>query len=304
MSNITIDILDEITCETLQNVLQTLKEHPDIANINLNISSYGGEVMVAFAIIDALSQYHTTANVLGFACSAAAILALSCDEVSMSEHASMMIHSAWNEYHDSEDPGIKRCNALQLEIIRKRCPEYTAEMLITDKWLSADECFKLGLTDNININDDVDYAATCMRYAAKLEKLSYRRPIMADEIKVDEVLEEVKEDQENEELKAEEDCPVEEEPKAEEMPEEKPDLIDVVEKLAEKINELEARLKCLEEPVEDIQEPKAEEEPEEERINNLYKAICKPSAAVPVVCASTKKSVQKVRKDFEKYTKI
>lgn len=303
MSEFTINVLDEITCETLQSILQMLKEHPDATNINLNISSYGGEVMVAFAIIDALSQYHTTANVLGFACSAAAILALSCDEVSMSEHASMMIHSAWNEYHDAEDPGIKRCNALQLEIIRKRCPEYTAEMLITDKWLSADECFKLGLTDNININDDVDYAATCMRYAAKLDKLSYRRPIM-NEIKIDEVLEEVKEDQENAESKAEEEAPVEDEPKAEEMPEEKPDLIDVVEKLAEKINELEARLKCLEEPMEDTQEPKADDDSEENRINNLYKAICKPSAAVPVVCASTKKTIQKVRKDFEKYTRI
>ncbi len=304
---ICIDILDEITCETLQNILQKIKDIPDGSDVCLNIASYGGEILSTIAMIDALSKYRTHANVLGFACSAAAILALSCTEVSMSEHASLMIHSAWADSCDSDDPGIKRCNELQLSIIKKRCPEYTAEMLITDKWLSAEDCLKLGLTDNINLDDAVtceSYLAIAQKYAAKLDKLyNHGRAIMTEEIKVDEVLEEVKEE---DEMK-----PEEEEPKAEEEPREEPndsdhDLIEVIEKLTEKVNELECRIKSLEEPADKVEEePKAEEDDSEaERINNLYKAICKPCAAVPVVACQTKKSVQKVRKGFEAFTKI
>lgn len=303
MSDYSIDILDEITCETLQETLRYLKDIPDGSDININIASYGGEILSTIAMIDALKVYHTKANVLGFACSAAAILALSCNEVSMSEHASLMIHSAWADDCDSDDPGIKRCNDVQLSIIKQRCPQYTAEMLITDKWLSAEECLRLGLTDNINLNDSIDYAATCRKYAAKLENLlNHRRSIMADEIKVDEVLEEVKEDEE----KVEENAP---EAEGENPDEEKHDLIEVIEKLSEKVNELESRLKALEEPIVEVEDdPKAETDCEEDadsqRINNLYKSICKPSASVPVVCANAKQPIQKVRKDFAKYTRI
>lgn len=301
MSDYSIDILDEITCETLQETLQCLKNIPIGSDININIASYGGQILDTIAMIDALKAYHTKANVLGFACSAAAILALSCDEVSMSEHASLMIHSAWADDCDSDDPGIRRCNDVQLSIIKKRCPQYTAEMLITDKWLSAEECLRLGLTDNINLGESIDYAATCRKYAAKLENLlTHRRSIMAEEIKVDEVLEEVKEDEE----KVEENAP---EAEGENPEEEKHDLIEVIEKLTEKVNELENRLKALEEPAveEDSKvEAECEDDTDSQRINNLYKSICKPSAQITVTCANTKQTIQKVRKDFAKYTRI
>lgn len=295
-----LSIVGEITSDTLVDVLEQIEKVPDGSNVILNIASYGGEILSAIAIIDALKKYHTTAEVLGFACSAAAILALSCEKVSMSEHASLMIHSAWAEDISSDDPGIKRCNEVQLEIIKKRCPSYTSEMLITDRWLSADECLQLGLADNININTVVNWAADGLsaKFAAKLKPLSYRRDIMAEEnvMTTEELIEEVQQDEEKKET---EEVVEEEQPKVEESH----DLIEVIEKLTEKVNELEGRLKALEEPVKE-EVVVVEEDDKADRINNLYNAICKPSAAVAVACTPVKASVCKVRSGFEKYTKI
>ena len=295
-----LSIVGEITSDTLVDVLEQIEKVPDGSNVILNIASYGGEILSAIAIIDALKKYHTTAEVLGFACSAAAILALSCEKVSMSEHASLMIHSAWAEDISSDDPGIKRCNEVQLEIIKNRCPSYTSEMLITDRWLSADECLQLGLADNININTVVNWAADGLsaKFAAKLKPLSYRRDIMAEEnvMTTEELIEEVQQDEE----KKEEEVAEEEQPMVEE---ESHDLIEVIEKLTEKVNELEGRLKALEEPMKE-EVVVVEEDDNADRINNLYNAICKPSAAVAVACKPVKASVCKVRSGFEKYTKI
>ena len=292
-----ISIIGEITSDTLVDVLKQIEQISEGDDVILNIASYGGEILSAIAIIDALKKYHTTAEVLGFACSAAAILALSCENVSMSEHASLMIHSAWAEDISSEDPGIKRCNEVQLEIIKKRCPSYTPEMLITDRWLSADECMQLGLADNININKVVNWAADSLsaKFAAKLKPLSYRRDIMAEEnvMTTEELIEEVQQDEKKKEA-------VGEQPMVEEGSH---DLIEVIEKLAEKVNELEGRLKALEEPMkEDV--VVVEDDDNADRINNLYNAICKPTATLAVACTPVKASVKKVRSGFEKYTSI
>lgn len=305
-----LEFLDEIDSSTLKYVLDQTKGLADGSNVELIIGSYGGEILVAFGIIDLLKRFHTHAFIMGFACSAAAILAVSCEECTMYEHSSLMLHSAWCDDTDSDDPGIQRCNALQLEIINKRCPQYTAEMLKTDTWISAEQCLQLHLTDNIYIDDPVDYQAVAQKYAAKLNKISNRRKPMAD---INEIIEEVKEEVIEEKPAVEETVEVEapaenEEPAEEEV---KHDLIEVIEKLSERVEELEARLKALEEPSKD-EEPKEmeaeeDEEPEDkdqERINNLYNSICKPCAVAPVACASAKPVVKKIRKGFEAFAKI
>ena len=155
---IIINIFDDITSETLKNVIQTTENLPDGADIDIRIASYGGELLPTISIIETLKRFHTHAYVLGFACSAAAILAISCDEVSISENGSMLLHSAWSDDADSDDAGIKRCNELQMDIIKKRCPEFDSKLLKTDTWLSSEECLKMNLIDNIDIDDNkIDY---------------------------------------------------------------------------------------------------------------------------------------------------
>lgn len=303
MSDSSITIIGEITSGTLTRLCDILSDIPKGDEIQLSIASYGGEILSAFAMIDALKGYKTTATVLGFACSAAAILALSCDTVIMSEHASLMIHSAWADNIDEDDPGIQRCNEVQLDIIKKRCPSYTSEMLITDRWLSAQECVDLGLADSINNDSVYNLAAEELsaKYAAKIKSNLFanrRVKTMAEEnmISTDEIIEEIKEEKEADGMSAEEPA---EEP-------EKHDVIDVIEKLVERLDDIESRLKALEKPSDNIQEVEAECEPStDDRINSLYNSVCaRPSASVTVACNPTKKPVCKVLKGFESYTNI
>lgn len=295
--NCVIEIFDEIDNDLLKRISAATCDLEDNSEVVLKISSYGGAILDGIAIIDLLKRFHTHAIIVGYACSAAAIIALSCNEISMTENASLMIHSAWSDACDSADPGIKRCNEIQISIINKRCPTYTAEMLDSDVWMSAEEALKLNLIDNIYNNDGVNYAALCTKYAAKLSKIfnlskPHKEIRLMNEIDVNEVLEEVKEDEEKVEETA---------PEAEgEAPEEEPqhDLVEVVEKLVERLDDLECRLKALEEPV-------TTESPEDDnRINNLYNTLCAPKAQVTVACEHTARVIQKVRKGFEQFTKI
>ena len=287
----TFEIFDDLTSETFSDIYHATRDLPDGATVELVINSYGGLLLDTISIIETLKRFHTKANVIGFACSAAAILAISCDECIMSENASMLIHSAWNEMSDADDPGIKRCNELQLSIIKNRCPDFDPKDIQKDTWLSAEECLKLNLVDNIYNTDSIDYLATCKRYAAKLSNIynittpTSNKENNMEDIKVNEIVEDVKEEV------AEQNAPVDDH-----------DLIDVIEKLTEEVNALKARVVALEEVKEEKVEEKVEAEatcgddPNKERINNIYKNITMPQACVSIGApkAAVQKRVNKV----------
>ena len=287
----TFEIFDDLTSETFSDIYHATRDLPDGATVELVINSYGGLLLDTISIIETLKRFHTKANVIGFACSAAAILAISCDECVMSENASMLVHSAWNEMSDADDPGIKRCNELQLSIIKNRCPEFDPKDIQKDTWLSAEECLKLNLVDNIYNTDSIDYLATCKRYAAKLSNIyNITKPTSnkennMEDIKVNEIVEDVKEEV------AEQNAPVDDH-----------DLIDVIEKLTEEVNALKARVVALEEVKEEKVEEKVEAEATcgddatKERINNIYRNIMMPQACVSIGApkAVAQKHVNKV----------
>lgn len=288
----TFEIFDDLTSETFSNIYHATQDLPDGATVELMINSYGGLILDTISIIETLKRFHTKANIIGFACSAAAILAISCDECVMSKNASMLVHSAWSEVSDADDPGIKRCNELQLSIIKNRCPEFDPKDIQKDTWLSAEQCLKLNLVDNIYNNDSIDYLAICKRYAAKLSNIyNITTPSVLnkendmEETKVNEIVEDVKEEV------AEQNAPVDDH-----------DLIDVIEKLSEELNALKARVVALEEVKEEPVEEKVEAEatcgddPNKERINNIYKNIMMPQACVSIGApkAAVQKRVNKV----------
>ena len=288
----TFEIFDMISAETFKDIYQKTLDLPDGANVNLVIGSYGGEILPTISIIETLKRFHTRADIRGFACSAAAILAISCNECVMSENASMLLHSAWSELAKSNDPGIKRCNEVQLSIIRNRCPDFESKNITKDNWLSAKECLKLNLVDNIYITDSFDYVAVCKRYAAQLSNIYnlattsvLNKENNMEENQVKEIVEDVKEEV------AEQNAPVDDH-----------DLIDVIEKLTEEVNALKARVVALEEVKEEKVEEKVEAEatcgddPNKERINNIYKNITMPQACVSIGApkAAAQKRVNKV----------
>ena len=287
----TFEIFDQLTSDTFRNIYHETQDLPDGATVELMINSYGGLLLDTISIIETLKRFHTKANIIGFACSAAAILAISCDECIMSKNASMLVHSAWSEMSDADDPGIKHCNELQLSIIKKRCPEFNIKDVQKDTWLSAEQCLKLNLVDNIYNNEALDYLAICKRYAAQLSNiynlaaLTSNKENNMEENKVQEIVEDVKE-----------------EVAAQNMPADDHDLIDVIEKLSEELNALKARVVALEEVKEEPVEEKVEAEatcsddPNKERINNIYKNIMMPQACVSIGApkAAAQKRVNKV----------
>ena len=315
---VSINIFEDITPYTLSKVSNTLESVKDGDDLELNIASYGGELLPAISIIDLIQSKHlkTTANIVGFAASAAAILALSCDVVTMSSLGSLMIHSAWSESElaDSNDPGIKRCNQVQLQIINKRCKAINDKTLKQDHWYSAYDCLELGLIDKIQ-NDSTIINA----FYAKV-----RSEVLPMDEKVQEVVENIKELVESGDVSPEtasdvveelhEDVKVTETPVAEEMPSEEPvkddhDLLEVIEKLTEEVMNLKARVLALEdvgtkETVSD-EEVKAEsscnesgDEKIKNRINNIYNSITMPQAVV-ANAPKAKNVVQKV--DYKTY---
>ena len=170
MEKTTIDIFEEISSDTLQDFLQKTDNLVDGSEVEIRIASYGGEIFPTLSIIDSLKRFHTTANIIGFACSSAAILALSCDTVEMSENASLMLHSAWADGLDENDPGIIRCNELQEKIIKERNANINMSIILDrDIWLSAEQALKLNLADNIYYLSTINYAARCIKYVAKLK---------------------------------------------------------------------------------------------------------------------------------------
>ena len=317
---VSINIFEDITPYTLSKVSSILESVKDGDNLELNIASYGGELLPTISIIDLIKSKNlkTTANIVGFAASAAAILALSCDVVTMSSLGSLMIHSAWSEMSDSDDPGIKRCNQVQLQIINKRCKAISDKTLKQDNWYNANECLKLGLIDNIQ-----DNSAIINAFYAKLKS-----EVLPMDKKVQEVVENIKElvesgdvspetasdvvEELHEDVKVGADesaeTPVAEEPAVEEPAKDDHDLLEVIEKLTEEVMNLKARVLALEDVgTKEIidEEPKAETncgESEDDkiknRINNIYNSITMPQAVV-ANAPKAKNVVQKV--DYKTY---
>ena len=309
---VSINIFEDITSQTLTDIYNKTKDLEDGTHIELNICSYGGLILDTVGIIDILSRFKTTANIVGFAASAAAILALSCDVVTMSSLGSLMIHSAWSEMSDSDDPGIKRCNQVQLQIINKRCKAINDKTLKQDHWYNANECLELGLIDNIQ-NDSTIINA----FYAKV-----RSEVLPMDEKVQEVVENIKElvesgdvspetasdvvEELHEDVKV--DAPVAEEPAVEEKPNDH-DLLEVIEKLTEEVMNLKARVLALEDvgTKDTVSEDEvkaetgcgeSEDDKIKNRINNIYNSITMPQAVI-ANAPKAKNVVQKV--DYKTY---
>ena len=311
---VSINIFEDITPYTLSKVSSILESVKDGDDLELNIASYGGQLLPTISIIDLIKSKNlkTTANIVGFAASAAAILALSCDVVTMSSLGSLMIHSAWSEMSDSDDPGIKRCNQVQLQIINKRCKAISDKTLKQDNWYNANECLKLGLIDNIQ-----DNSAIINAFYAKLKS-----EVLPMDEKVQEVVENIKELVESGDVSPEtasdvveelhEDvkvgAPVAEEPAVEEPAKDDHDLLEVIEKLTEEVMNLKARVLALEdvdtkemvdeEPKAEVGCNESEDDKIKNRINNIYNSITMPQAVI-ANAPKAKNVVQKV--DYKTY---
>ena len=214
---------------------------PENANATIEILSHGGLCFagtgIAQKIIEAQSRGIVfTAKVYGIVASAASDIALACNRIAMAMGAQLMIHSAWNEFLDPNDPGIQRANEAQLELIHRKLPDYTAEDLKQDRWLNAEEAVKLGVCDEyINMTDVM---ATFRKVAAKYNsiggldmKKTEKLNAEVEAVKAEAPCGEPNEEKKDEEMKAMDDDAM---------------TIDVLEQMAQRLEKIEERLAVLE----------------------------------------------------------
>ena len=277
---------------------------PEQSNAEIEILSHGGLCFagtgIAQKIIEAQSREIVfTAKVYGIVASAASDIALACNRIAMAMGSQLMIHSAWNEFLDPNDPGIQRANEAQLALIHRKLPNYTAEDLKQDRWLNAEEAVKLGVCDEyINMSDVM----------ATLRKVAARYTLGGLDMKKTEK----KVSAEVEAVKAEAPCMENEEKKDEETKAMDDDAmtIDVLEQMAQRLEKIEERLAVLE-----GEGKKADDEGADmgengdqiaARLNSLYARLSGGKAdEKPVVATTGKISKQaKIEASFERSKKI
>ena len=298
-----INDIDEAEARTMFAWINGL---PEKSNATIEILSHGGLCFagtgIAQKIIEAQSRGIVfTAKVYGIVASAASDIALACNRIAMAMGAQLMIHSAWNEFLDPNDPGIQRANESQLALIHRKLPDYTAEDLKQDRWLNAEEAVKLGVCDEyINMNDVM---ATFRKVAARyslgglnMKKTDKKVSAEVEAVKAEAPCMEEKKD-ENEETKALDGDDIM--------------TVDVLEQMAQRLEEIEKRLAALEGEGKKADDEGASDDAESgdqiaARLNSLYARLSGGKAdEKPVVATSGKVSKKaKMEASFERSKKI
>ena len=231
-------LINDIEEKEARSIFEWIDSLQDGATAVLDIISHGGQAFVgtgvAQRIIEAESKgIKFIARVYGICASAAADIALACDSIYMSEGSQIMIHSAWNPFISPDDEGILRANEAQLALIHRKLPDYTMEDLKTDRWFNAEQAVEAGLCVGIIKQDDVN--ATLKKVAAKYNiNGGMDMAIMkakAEEKKIMEVCGDPEQEKKNEETKALDDDIM---------------TIDVMERIVQRLDEIEKRLEVLE----------------------------------------------------------
>lgn len=150
---------EETSASTFRDELKTLD---DVSVIDLRINSGGGDVFEASAIYNMLKRHkaRVEVHVDGLAASAASVVAMAGDKVTMPKNAMMMIHNAWTTGFGNHHDFRKLANDLEKinessvkQAYLDKNPELDVEKLTNlmdeETWLTADEALALGLIDEV-----------------------------------------------------------------------------------------------------------------------------------------------------------
>lgn len=138
------------------------------SRINVKIQSDGGDAVEALGIYNFLKGLEATVEtqVIGFAASAATIVLMAGDRITMPENSFMMIHRPWSMpigNADEIDNQVKALKAVEQQMINLYSSVITArqeggeesvkaqvsEWLNAETWFSADEALAAGLIDAV-----------------------------------------------------------------------------------------------------------------------------------------------------------
>ena len=170
----TIFLTGDITRETVDSTIKGLSLLNHLSSedsIRLVLNSDGGEVNQGLALMDCIASIASivTIDVVGEACSMAAIILQAGDIRRLSPSARVMIHVGSEGYEENHATIIKRwakyqakedkiCTDKLLVRIREKHPGFTRQrlsrLLDFDTILTATEAIELGLADEIISTND------------------------------------------------------------------------------------------------------------------------------------------------------
>lgn len=128
--------------------------------IKLHFQSHGGELLPSFYVCDLIKKLDTPVHIYidGYVASAASLISVCGDKRFMTKNSCILIHQLKSQlsgkFNEMEDE-IKNLNFFMNNLKQiylnnsKLSPDKLDKLLSTDIWISADECLKLGLVDQI-----------------------------------------------------------------------------------------------------------------------------------------------------------
>ena len=300
----TLHFFDGIDTAELESFSRAVANAESGDVIEMDFCNGGGSVFHGIAICDMMNTARAKgakfiSNIWGYAASAACLVALSADEVYMSENAAIMYHSAWSPF-GGDNPAISVANAAQQKLLARRISKISEKDFEgDDHWITADAASELGIIDGfIGSKNGAD---------SENVRLAAQYIFGGLEMKKEKVNAEV------EAVKAEAPCMENEEEKKDEEPKalDGDDVmtIDVLEKLAQRLDDIEKRLALLEGNKADDEGASDGAENGDQiaaRLNSLYARLSGGKAdEKPVVATSGKISKKaKIEASFERSKKI
>lgn len=157
-----------MTCTSPKKVSAILDEEvaEDDDDIVVDIASNGGDVFVASEIYSMLKNNtaNVKVNVTGLAASAASVIAMAGDKVSIAPTAQIMIHKAWTRVDGNADDlnheagvlsGIDESIASAYELKTGMKQSDLLQMMSNETWLTAQDAVDKGFADEIMfVNED------------------------------------------------------------------------------------------------------------------------------------------------------
>ena len=301
----TLHFFDGIDTAELESFSRAVANAESGDVVEMDFCNGGGSVFHGIAICDMMNAARAKgarfiSRIWGYAASAACLVALSADEVYMSENAAIMYHSAWCPF-DSDDPAISVANAAQQKLLARRISKISErDFEGDDHWITADAASELGIIDgfigskNGADSENVRLAAQYIFGGLNMKKIEKKVSAEVEAVKAEAPC------MENEEKK-------DEEPKA--IDGDDVMTIDVLEKMAQRLDDIEKRLALLEGNKADDEGASDGAENGDQiaaRLNSLYARLSGGKAdEKPVVATSGKVSKKaKMEASFERSKKI